>query len=104
MVTKKMTEDLKAIRALEDKYGLMLFRMALTHLVDVGVRYFSDGDIEQDISQIMAQGEADKTNGVHPVITPEFKCDIVRCAADFSKFSIWTLFEYIKKHVEVGRQ
>lgn len=96
-----MSDNMQSIRALENKYGLMLFRMSLTHLMDVGVRYFIDNDIEPDIAQIMAQGEADKANGVHPVITPEFKCDIVRCAADLSAFSIWTLFEYIKKHVVV---
>jgi len=90
-----------AITAVENKYGLVLFRMGLTHLVDVGVRHLTDENVEASIKQILDEGEANKTKGT-PVMTPDFQCNIVRCAAELAKFTIWELFAYIKKHVVVA--
>ena len=95
-------EDIQSIRNIENKYGLVLFRMALTHLVDTGHRNFGEAEVEESIAQIMSQGEKDKDNGKIPIMTPEFKCEVLRCAAELAKFSPWTLFAYIKEHVVVG--
>ena len=100
-MTKEMDEKMKEIQAIENKYGLMLFRMGLTHLVDAGVSSFDDNSVEEGIKQIVAQGEADEANGVKPIMTAEFKCEIMRCSAELSYFSIWTLFRYIKEYVVV---
>jgi len=97
-----MKTEIKAINALENKYGLVLFRMALTHLVDVGVRNLTSENVEESVQQIMAKGEEGKADGVISVMTPEFQCDIIRCAAELARFSIWDLFYYIKKHVTVS--
>jgi len=97
-----MKAEIKAINALENKYGLVLFRMALTHLLDVGVRHLTDENVKESVREITAKGEEDKANGVITVMTPEFQCDIVRCAAELARFSIWDLFYYIKKHVTVS--
>lgn len=97
-----MADKIKEIKAIEDSYGLMLFRMALTHLVDVGIRNFDEKYVAESIKQIEAKGEEDKANGVMPIMTSEFQCEIIRCAAELSKFSPWELFAYIKKHVVVS--
>lgn len=99
-----MNENLKCIRNTEDKYGLLIFRMGLSHLVDVGHRHLSDEDVEESIRKIMEQGEEDKVNGKVTVMTPEFLCEVIRCAGELAKFSIWTLFAYIKKYVEVSNE
>lgn len=88
----KMSE----IRAIEDKYGLMIFRMGLTHLIDVGVRNVTDEYVSESITQIEMQGKADEENGITPIMTSEFQCSIVRCSAELAKFSIWELISYIK--------
>ena len=93
---------IKKIRAVEDQYGLVLFRMGLTHLADVGVRNLDEEAVEECIQQIMEKVKADSARGVISVMTPEFQCSIVRCAADLAKFSIWDLFAYIKKYVAIG--
>ena len=103
-MAKKMCEKMKEIRAIEDKYGLVLFRTGLTHLVDVGHRHMGDKAlVEKNIAAILAQGEKDKVKvkGKLSIMTPEFQCDILRCAAELANHSIWTLFEYIKKYVVV---
>jgi hypothetical protein len=97
-------DDIQNIRNIENKYGLMLFRMGLTHLVDAGHRNFGDDEVEENIKQIMVQGEEDKANGKISIMTPEFQCEILRCAAELSLFSIWTLFAYIKEYVVVGTE
>ena len=97
-------EDIKAINALENKYSLVLFRMGLSHLVDAGHRNLGDEEVAEGISQIMAQGQKDKADGKIPIMTPEFQCEILRCAAELAKFSIWTLFAYIKEYVVVGTE
>ncbi len=92
-----MNDSMKAIRAIEDKYGLPLFGMALTHLVDVGVRNLNDDTVAECIKQIMADGEADKGQ----FMSPEFQCAIIRCAAELAKLSIWDLFRYIKFQMNI---
>jgi competence transcription factor ComK len=94
-----MSEKMKEIRALENKYGLVLFRMGLTHLFDVGYKNFSDEVVADTIKVIMEKGVDDKASGKIPIMTPEFQCEILRCAAELTEFSIWTLFAYIKRYV-----
>lgn len=101
-MTNEAKEQIKEIRNIENKYGLFPFRMALSHLVDVGHSNLTEENVEDGIKQIMSQGEEDKANGKISIMTPEFQCDILRCAAELAGFSIWTLFAYIKKHVVVS--
>ena len=96
---QKMTAKMEAIRAVEDKYGLILFRTGLSHLINVGVCNLTDENVAEIIEQIKAQGEEDVRNGVKKIMTPEFECEIVYCAAELAKFSIWDLIKYIKKYV-----
>ena len=98
----QIMEDMQKIKNIENKYGTMMFGMSLSHLVDVGHRNLTDENVEESIQKIMAQGEKDKCNGKMPIMTPEFLCEVLRCAAELSQFSIWTLFAYIKKHMAVG--
>ena len=95
-------DKLKKIRDIENKYGLILFRTGLTHLVDVGHRNLGDDEVEEGIRQIIAKGKEDEANVVMSVMTPEFQCEILRCSAELSKFSIVELFAYIKKYVDIG--
>ncbi|MDR1702580.1 MAG: hypothetical protein LBR56_07375 [Sporomusaceae bacterium] len=97
-MNSKMKEKMLEIQKLEDKYGLILFRMGLTHLFDCGHRHITEENVEESIEQIIAEGEMNKANGVTSVMTPQFQCGILRCAYDLSKFSILELFAYIKKH------
>jgi len=89
------------LRAVENKYGIVLFRMGLTHLADVGIRHLTDEYVSEAIRQINANEEKDKANGVVNVMTAEFQCEIIRCAASLAKFSVWELFAYIKNHVAI---
>jgi len=96
--------DIQNIQNIENKYGLVLFRTGLSHLVDVGHRHLGDEEITESIALIIAQGKQDKADGKINIMTPEFQCNILRCAGELAKFSIWTLFAYIKEQVVVGTE
>ena len=95
----KNDEKMAQIRAVEDKYGLILFRMGLTHLIDVGARHLTEENVAETVKQIETEGKEDEVKGIKRIMTVEFQCDIVRCAAELAAFSIWDLIRYIKKYV-----
>ena len=94
-------ENMRNIQNIENRYGLIPFRMGLIHLMEIGSENMNDAAVEDCIKQIIAQGERDRANRVHSIMSPDFQCHIVRCAAELSQFSPWTLFTYVKKHVYI---
>ena len=95
-----MKDQLNEIRNVEDKYGLMIFRMGLTHLIDVGIRNLSDEDVvATHINQILAQGKEDRDNDLTPFLSPEIQSEILGCASVLAMFTPWALIAYIKAHV-----
>ncbi len=97
-----MNEKLQEIKALEDEYGILLFGMALSHLVDVGVRHLTDENVEAAVQKIKADSEVCAAKGERQFMTPEFQCAIVRCAAELAKINMWSIFAYIKKYMPIG--
>ena len=87
------------IQAIENKYGLVMFRMGLIHLVDVGIRHFNDESIEAAFKKIEADVKEAEKQGHESFMTPEFQRGIVNCAAELAKYSPLELFKYIKKHL-----
>jgi len=99
-----MADNLNAIKNLENKYGLALFRMALTYLVDVGIQHLTDDAVAESIKQITAKDAEIKANGVHSAMGLDFQIGIISCAAELAKFQIMDLFLYIKKHVHISNK
>ncbi len=97
----RMTPHDEKIRAVENKYGLFLFRMGLTHLMDVGIRHLSPENILSAVEQIQRESQEAAEQGKFLFMTPEFQIKIIRCAEELSAFSVWELFSYIKKYVHV---
>jgi hypothetical protein len=96
-----VSDKTQEISAIENKYGHVLFRMGLAHMVDVGIRHLTDGNVIEAINQITAKDEEAKASGSIPIMTMEFQCEIVRCAAELAKFGVWELFAYIKEHIAI---
>jgi len=93
--------NMKELRALENKYGYIPFCMALTHLFDKGYGNFNEKFVEEGFKAILAEEEADKKNGTRSFVSPDLKRGILRCCAELAKYSILTLFAYIKEHITV---
>ena len=55
-----------------------------------------------DIREYLLDNNPGKNSKVQSALDAfEFQCDVLRCAAELTAFSICTLFAYIKKYVVV---
>lgn len=100
-MSEEASNNMKEIRALEDKYGYIPFRMGLTHLFDAGFSNFNETFVEEGLKLILAEEEEHKKNGTRDCMSPDFKRGILHCSAELAKYSILTLFAYIKEHINV---
>lgn len=89
------------IRAIEDRYGVAMFGMSLTHLIDTGVQNFTDENVASWLKQIEEQGKENDKNGVTSVLTPSFQIALINCAAEIAKFSIWEIVTYISNYIKI---
>lgn len=96
-----MNEKMQAIRSLDEKYGNVVFRMAIAHLFDVGARHLTDEYVGESLCQINSEHEATIANGKIAFMTPEFQHSILRCAAELSKHGVWDLFRYVKGCMDI---
>ena len=96
-----MSDKIKAIQALEEKYGNVKFRMGLSHLADVGARNLTVECVKEGFKQIYRENEENKANDKIAFMTPEFQCGILQCSAELSKHSIWDLIRYVKEHMVI---
>jgi len=98
-LSEEAQANMKAIRALENKYHYMAFRMAFTYLVEIGHTNFDDASVEKEFQQILAEEEAEKASDTRFFLTPDFKREILCCAIELANYSVLTLFAYIKKYL-----
>ena len=98
-----MKSKISEIKAIEDRYGLTLFWMSFIHLFETGRNNMSDESIVRTtLNEINKNGEEDRKNGVIRIMTADFECHIIHCAAELARFSPMTLFAYIKKHLVIN--
>lgn len=71
----------------------MLFRMAISHLMDVGIRHLTDENIAETCAEIM------KEDDTHSFMTNEYKCALVKTAGELAKIDHIHLLNYISKEV-----
>lgn len=89
-------ETKKKIDAVRKKDEVM-FRMAISHLMDVGIRHLTEENVEETCENIMKE---DDTNSF---MTNEYKCDLVRMAFDLAQItrnSQVDLLVYIQREID----
>lgn len=72
----------------------VLFRMAISHLMDVGIRHLTDKNVEYTCKEIMKQDDHNS------VLTNEFQCEIVRMAAKIATIEHTLVLAYISLNVK----
>lgn len=75
------------------KYDECMFRMAISHLMDVGIRHLDEENIERTCKVI--QKEDDRRS----FMTNNYKCDLIRMAGDLAKIEHIHLLVYIQREV-----
>lgn len=74
--------------------GEVLFRMAIAHLMDVGIRHLTDENVEYTCAEIRKQDDT------HSFMTNEYQCAIVETAAKMAQVNHAALLKYIGKNVK----
>lgn len=72
----------------------MLFRMAISHLMDVGIRHLTKELVEETCEDIMKQDDS------RAFMTNEYKCDILRKAYELAQIPHIDLLVYIQREVD----
>ena len=75
-------------------YGEVTFRMAISHLIDVGVRNLTPELVNE------AKNEITKKDDSRMFVTNELLCDVVECAGELAKIDTTYLLVYIGRNVE----
>lgn len=70
-----------------------MFRMAISHLMDVGIRHLTEENIEKTCQKIMQE---DDTNHF---MTNEFKCGLIRMSGELAKIDHIHLLTYISREI-----
>lgn len=76
------------------KENEIIFRMAISHLMDVGIRHLTPECVEETCKEI---NEEDDT---HSIMTNEFKCHLIWVAAQIARIDHIHLLIYISHYVQ----
>jgi len=94
----------KEINLVMEEYGEPIFRMALTHLFDVGIQNLTEKNVDKTIKTIQKQEEeriASNSKGT-PLMTIDFQIELLQCALKLAKYSVWDLLYFVKKNIFIG--
>ena len=84
----------KNINKLRRDYGEITFRMAISHLMDVGMRNLTPELVNEAKDEIMKQDDSKM------FVTNEVLCDVVECAGELARINAIDLLVYIGRNVE----
>lgn len=90
-----MAENYKNIKDIQKKYGENIFRMAITHLFETGVKALQDVDVEPICKKIIDETPESA------IMTGELQADILRCAAELAKLSLWDVLRFVQTDVQI---
>ncbi len=85
-------ESKKKIEEIRNRNETM-FRMAISHLMDVGYRHLTEENINRTCEEIMQEDDSKH------FMTNEFKCDLIKMAGELAKIDHIHLLVYISREV-----
>lgn len=88
---KTIEQNINSIRR---NYGEIIFRMAISHLMDIGMRNLTPELVNEVKDEIMKKDDSKM------FVTKELICDVVECAGELAKIDATYLLVYIGRNVE----
>ena len=74
-------------------YDEMMFRMAISHLMDVGIRHLDEENVKRTCEAIHKEDDS------KAFMTNDYKCDLVKMAGEIAKIDHINLLVYIQREV-----
>lgn len=87
------TESKQKIESIRNKCGEIMFRMVISHLMDVGIRHLTEENVEETCNEIMQKDDS------KAFMTNEFSCNLVRMAYELAQIPHTDLLVYIQREV-----
>lgn len=75
------------------RYDEIMFRMAISHLIDVGIRHLNEENIERTCEEIKKEDDSKS------FMTNNYKCELVRMAGELAKIEHIHLLVYIQREI-----
>ena len=75
------------------RYDEVMFRMAISLLVDVGIRHLDEDNIKRTCDAIQKEDDSKS------FMTNNYKCDLIRMAGELAKIEHIYLLVYIQREV-----
>lgn len=86
METKQKLNELR-------RFDEVLFRMAISHLMDVGIRHLNEENVEHTCAEIMKEDDS------HSFMPNFYKCKLIKTAAEIAKLSHTHVLTYISREM-----
>ena len=86
-------ESKKLLDEIRNRNHEMIFRMAISHLMDVGIRHLDEENIEITCEEIQKEDDS------KAFMTNNFKCELIRVAGELAKIDHIHLLVYIQREV-----
>lgn len=86
MESKKKLDELR----MENE---VLFRMAISYLMDTGIQHFTEENVTRTCAEIMKQDDS------HSFMSNKFQCELVKTAAKIAKLDHIHILTYIGREV-----
>ena len=86
--SKKILDNIRA------KHDEAMFRMAVSHLIDVGIRHLTEENVKHTCQQIMQEDDS------HSFMTNQYKCDLIWLAHELAQIPHIDLLVYIQREVD----
>lgn len=86
-------ESKKILDEIRNKNHEVIFRMAISHLMEVGIRHLDEENIERTCEEIKKEDDS------KAFMTNDFKCELLRVAGELAKIDHIHLIVYIQREV-----
>lgn len=86
-------ESKKMLDEIRNRNHEVIFRMAISHLMDVGIRHLNEENIKRTCEEIQKEDDS------KAFMTNNFKCELIRVAGELAKIDHIHLLVYIQREV-----
>ena len=86
----------KELQIIQEKYGEDIFRLAITHLIHVGIEQFSKEDIDVLCERVLRESPD------NAIMTGDYQVRLLRCAHEICRFSVDDLLKFVKTDVSMA--
>jgi hypothetical protein len=87
-------ESKKTLDNIRARHDEMMFRMAISHLMDVGIRHLDKDTCTSTCKEIMLQDDS------HAFMTNQFQCELIWLAHELAQVPHIDLLIYIQRYVD----